>query len=167
MIIEPVKNHYGYWQATDVLKQLEETSIPAFNQMHPEAWGLFVFDSSTNHEVYAADARVAVALKMNLGPGGKVPVMRNTKFVNGLGVEIEQAMHKHNVPRGLKICWRENYGLKHSRNDAVPSLLSIQIQHAVQYIGLVPSWTSGPRSQSITRQLAKHATFVTSFQISL
>ena len=61
-------------------------------------------------------------------------------------------------------CWTENCGLKNSRNTAVPSLLSDQIQHALHYIDLVPSWTSEPsRSQSFTRQLAKHATFVTSF----
>jgi hypothetical protein len=100
--IEPGKNHDGYWQATDILKQLEEKAIPAFDQMHPEARGLFVFDNSTNHGAYAADALVAVASKMNLGPGGKVPVMRSTSFFNELGVEIEQAMHEHNVPKGLK-----------------------------------------------------------------
>ena len=70
--------------------------------MHPEARGLFVFDNSTNHGAYAADALVAMASKMNLGPGGKVPVMRSTSFFNELGVEIEQAMHEHNVPKGLK-----------------------------------------------------------------
>ena len=55
-----------------------------------------------NHGAYAADALVAVASKMNLGPGGKVPVMRNTTFVNGAGVEIEQVMHEQNKPKGLK-----------------------------------------------------------------
>ena len=35
-------------------------------------------NSSTNHGVYAADALVDIASKMNLGPGGKVPVMRST-----------------------------------------------------------------------------------------
>ena len=102
VIIEPGKNHDGYWQATDILKQLEEKAIPAFDQMHPGARGLFIFDNSTNHGAYAADALVAVASKMNLGSGGKVPVMRSTVFVNGAGVEIEQTMHEDNVPKGLK-----------------------------------------------------------------
>lgn len=100
--IEPGKNHDGYWQATDILKQLEEKAIPAFDQMHPGARGLFVFDNSTNHGAFAADALVAVASKMNLGPGGKVPVMRNTTFVNESGMEVEQTMHEDNVPKGLK-----------------------------------------------------------------
>ena len=103
VIIEPGKNHDGYWQATDILKQLEEKAIPVFRQMHPEARGLFVFDNSTNHGAYAADSLVAVvSSKMNLGPGGKFPVMRSATFVNGLGVKIEQAMHEQNVPKGLK-----------------------------------------------------------------
>ena len=120
-------------------------AIPAFNQMHPEARGLFVFDNSTNHGAYAADALVAVASKMNLGPGGKVPVMRNTTFVNGFGVEIEQAMHEHNVPKGLKkILSERGLWIKNSRNNAVPSLLSDQIQRAVKYTVLVPSRTSEP-----------------------
>ena len=73
VIIEPGKNNDGYLQATDdILKQLllEEKAIPAFDQMHPEARGLFVFDHSTNHGAYASGALVAVASKINLGPGG-------------------------------------------------------------------------------------------------
>jgi hypothetical protein len=74
---------------------LEEKAIPAFDhQLHPDAKGLSVFDNSTNHRAYPADALVAVTSKMNLGSaGGKVPVMRSTKFFNGAGTEIEQAMH--------------------------------------------------------------------------
>ena len=51
-IIEPGgKNHAGYWQEdTDILKQLEQKAIPAFNLMHPKAGGLFVFDNSTTME---------------------------------------------------------------------------------------------------------------------
>ena len=47
-IIEPGKNHDGYWQAADILKQLEEKAIPTFDEMHPGARGLFIFDNSTN-----------------------------------------------------------------------------------------------------------------------
>lgn len=103
-IIEPGKNHDGYWQATDILKQLEEKAIPAFEEMHPLARGLFIFDNSTNHGAYAADALVAVASKMNLNSGGKVPTMRATVFVDALsGVEIVQAMiTTEGVPKGLK-----------------------------------------------------------------
>jgi len=102
-IIEPGKNHDGYWQAPDILKQLEEKAIPAFEQMHPEARGLFMFDNSTNHGAYAADALVAVASKMNLNSGGKVPVMRTTKFVDASGTVVVQTMvDEHGIPKGLK-----------------------------------------------------------------
>ena len=103
-IIEPGKNHDGYWQATDILKQLEEKAIPAFDEMHPGARGLFIFDNSTNHGAFAADALVAVASKMNLNSGGKVPLMRETTFVEASsGAEITQAMiNGEGVPKGLK-----------------------------------------------------------------
>lgn len=104
VIIEPGKNHDGYWQATDILKQLEEKAIPAFDEMHPGARGLFIFDNSTNHGAFAADALVAVASKMNLNAGGKVPVMRETKFVEASsGAEVRQSMvNGEGVPKGLK-----------------------------------------------------------------
>ena len=70
LLIEPGKNHDGYWQATDILKQLEEKAIPGFDEMHPGARGIFIFDNSTNHGAYAADALLAIASKMNLNSGG-------------------------------------------------------------------------------------------------
>jgi len=81
------------------LKQLEEKAIPAFDQMHPEARGLFVFDNSTNHGAYAADALVAMASKMNLGPGGKVPVMRSTSFFNELALKLKKPCMDITYPR--------------------------------------------------------------------
>ena len=64
-IIEPGKNHDGYLQATDIPKQLEVKAIPAFDEMHPGARVLFIFDNRTNHGAFAADALLAVASKMN------------------------------------------------------------------------------------------------------
>lgn len=104
-IIKPGKSHDGYWQATDILKQqLEEKAIPAFDEMHPGARGLFIFDNSTNHGAYAADALVAVASKMNLNSGGKVPTMRGTMFLDASsGTEIMQSMVNYEgIPKGLK-----------------------------------------------------------------
>jgi hypothetical protein len=80
-IIEPGKNRHEYWQATDILKHLEEKAIPAFDEMHFGARGLFIFDNSTKHGAFAADALLAVASKMNLNSGGIVPLMRKTTFV--------------------------------------------------------------------------------------
>jgi hypothetical protein len=60
--------------------------------------------------------------------------MRSTTFFNGLGMETEQAMLEHNVPKGLKkILLERQLWIENSRNNMVPSLLSEQIQHAVQY----------------------------------
>ncbi len=48
VIIEPGKNHDGYWQVTNILKQLEEKAIPAFNQMYPKAGGsLYLITAQT------------------------------------------------------------------------------------------------------------------------
>ncbi len=49
-------------------------------------------------------------------------------------METEQAMLEHNVPKGLKkILLERQLWIENSRNNMVPSLLSEQIQHAVQY----------------------------------
>jgi hypothetical protein len=103
-IIEPGKNHDGSWQATDILKQLEEKAIPALDEMHPGARGLFIFDNSTNHGTFAANALLAVASKMNLNCGGKVPLTRETTFVEASsGTEIAESMiNNKGIPKGLK-----------------------------------------------------------------
>ncbi|KAI2511745.1 hypothetical protein MHU86_2639 [Fragilaria crotonensis] len=162
VIIEPGKNHDGYWQATDILKQLKEKAIPAFNQMHPEARGLFIFDNSTNHGAYAADALVAVASKMNLGSEGKVPMMRSTVFVNGAGVEIEQTMHEDNVPKGLKkvLLERELWIEKLPKHcGAKFAIESNPACCAIHRLGLC--MTSEPRSQFYMKQSTKLAISVT------
>jgi hypothetical protein len=59
------------------LKHLEEKAIPTFEQMHPEACGLFMFDNSTNHGVFEVGA--VVCSKVNLNSGGKICIRSNTK----------------------------------------------------------------------------------------
>ena len=102
-IIEPGKNHDGYWQAPDILRELELKALPAFEQMHPGASGLFVFDNSTNHGAYSNDALIATPGKMNLSSGGKVPAMRDTWFINAAGERVSQRMvDDEGIPKGLK-----------------------------------------------------------------
>src|SRR5436305_9994781 len=50
-------------------------AIPIFEHLHPGCVGIFAFDSSSGHSVYASDA--LFAHKMNLNPGGKQPLMRS------------------------------------------------------------------------------------------
>ena len=162
VIIEPGKNHDGYWQATDILKQLDEKTIPAFDQMHPNARGLFIFDNSTNHGAYAADVLVAVASKMNLGPGGnKVPVMRSTAFVNGAGVEMEQTMHEDDIPKGLKKVLLE----RELWIEKLPKLCGAKFAIesnptccAIHRLGAHPDFRA--QNSILTKQLPKHTTFV-------
>ena len=102
-VIEPGKNHDGYWQAPDILNQLEQKPIPAFEAMHPSATGLFVFDNSTNHGAYSSDALLAKPDKMNLKPGGEVPAMRSTFFINSSEERISQSMVlEDGSPKGLR-----------------------------------------------------------------
>jgi hypothetical protein len=65
---------------SDILSQLEEKANSDFEQMHPEACGLFFRTAHIKVVLHAVDA--LVCFKMNLNSGGKVPVMRATKFVN-------------------------------------------------------------------------------------
>ncbi|KAJ6552377.1 hypothetical protein B0H10DRAFT_2242143 [Mycena sp. CBHHK59/15] len=57
---------------------LEEVKdvIKIFNVKYPNGVAVFVFDCSSAHEAYASDA--LLAHKMNRGPGGKQPRMRDT-----------------------------------------------------------------------------------------
>ena len=58
--------------------QIKEKAIPIFNAIHPGCVAVFAFDNSSGHSVFAADA--LLAHKMNLGPGGKQPIMRPGMF---------------------------------------------------------------------------------------
>ncbi|CAG8579209.1 10036_t:CDS:2, partial [Scutellospora calospora] len=53
-------------------------AVDIFERTHPECVGVFVFDNATSHKAFAEDA--LVASKMNLGPGGTVPKMRDTMW---------------------------------------------------------------------------------------
>jgi hypothetical protein len=55
-----------------------EKAIPVFEKLHPGAVAVFAFDNSSSHGAFAADALNARA--MNVNPGGKQPIMRDTIF---------------------------------------------------------------------------------------
>ncbi|KAH8922870.1 hypothetical protein BT69DRAFT_1297588 [Atractiella rhizophila] len=58
------KNYEGYWDAAKPIAQF----VPVFEKYHPGDQALIMFDNSTGHGAFAADALVAT--RMNLGPGG-------------------------------------------------------------------------------------------------
>ena len=57
------------------MKQMEK-AIYIFDRIHPEAQSLFLFDNAPSH--YKIPDDVPNADKMNAGPVGKQPVMRDT-----------------------------------------------------------------------------------------
>ena len=76
--LKPGKNQEGYWIAEHLLEQIKYKAIPIFETLYPNCIAVFAFDNSSNHAVFSKDA--LVANRMNLKPGGKQPIMRNTHF---------------------------------------------------------------------------------------
>ncbi|CAB4474979.1 unnamed protein product [Rhizophagus irregularis] len=74
--LEPGKDREGYWTAENVLNQIKTKAIPIFEILHPNCIGVFAFDNSSNHAIFAKDA--LVSKRMNLNPGGLQPKMRDT-----------------------------------------------------------------------------------------
>src|SRR5437763_14413755 len=59
-----------------LIEQLEYKAIPIFETLFPNCIAVFAFDNSSNHSAFAPDA--LVAKRMNIGPGGNAPKMRDT-----------------------------------------------------------------------------------------
>jgi len=76
--LKPGINQDGYWTAEHLLEQIEYKAIPIFEALYPDCIAVFAFDNSSNHAAFRNDA--LVAKRMNLKPGGKQPVMRDTYF---------------------------------------------------------------------------------------
>ena len=66
-----------YWSSEMLAEQTLEVAVPLFEIAFPpdQFQGLFLFDNATSHNVIAPD--VLDTRKMNLGSGGKQPVMRD------------------------------------------------------------------------------------------
>jgi len=63
----------NYWTGEKMVDHTRRI-IPILKYAFPGCEGLFAFDNASNHSAFAPDA--LVASKMNLGPGGKQPLMR-------------------------------------------------------------------------------------------
>ena len=71
------QEHDGWWTNKLMLAQLKQ-AIKIFDITHPGKQGLFLFDNSTGHNAYAADA--LLAHKMGCNPSGKQPFLRATEW---------------------------------------------------------------------------------------
>ncbi|KAF8243258.1 hypothetical protein K440DRAFT_530788, partial [Wilcoxina mikolae CBS 423.85] len=68
----------GYWNSERMLAQVINKAIPIFEKAYLDHIAVFAFDNSSGHACKAEDA--LVASRMNLNPGGKQPLMRDTTF---------------------------------------------------------------------------------------
>jgi hypothetical protein len=88
----------SYWKSEDVVNQLRNLALPLFEKAYPGYQALFYFDNATNHAAYAPDALRAEL--MNLGPGGKQPVIRNG--FNPLTQSPQNMQDMNGIPKGMK-----------------------------------------------------------------
>ncbi len=83
------KSDDGWWNAEKMVEQTRK-AIRVFNHAFPDDIAVFAFDNSSGHACKAPTALVAG--RMNLGPGGKQPRMRNTDFTRPDGTSTFQSM---------------------------------------------------------------------------
>jgi hypothetical protein len=76
--LKPGKNQDGWWTAKHLIKQVTKKAIPMFEAVFPGCVAVFAFDNSTNHGAMSENALCAD--RMNVGPGGKQPIMHPTRF---------------------------------------------------------------------------------------
>jgi hypothetical protein len=91
----------GYWNSEKFLKQVEQT-VTIAEMKYPSIThnSVFLFDQSSGHTAYAADA--LNANRMNVNPGGTQPRMRDTVW-NGK----VQRMVENGVPKGMRTVLEE------------------------------------------------------------
>ena len=85
----------------DLLLPPVEKAVDIFEKIHPEAKGIFLFDNAPSHRKVATDALNVD--KMNVHPGGKQPVMRDTVW-EGL---VQKLVGEDGVPKGMKVIQEE------------------------------------------------------------
>ncbi|CAB1098726.1 unnamed protein product [Ectocarpus sp. CCAP 1310/34] len=81
-VIMPVgQQHDGYWTSDDMCAQLPAIIAMAELTSGPHRQGVFIFDNSTGHNPYDADA--LLAHNINLAPGGEKVALRVFEDVDG------------------------------------------------------------------------------------
>ncbi|KAG0632761.1 hypothetical protein HOY80DRAFT_1113696, partial [Tuber brumale] len=71
--LEYEKNNY--WTGDKIVHHTMQIALPIFRIAFPGCQALFAFDNASNHSCHASDA--LIASKMNRGPGGSQPLMRD------------------------------------------------------------------------------------------
>ena len=74
-IIYPGKNHDKWWDITQLMEQVK-IAIAIFEREFPGCIGVWLFDCSSAHEALAPNA--LNVNKMNVNPGGKQTILRDT-----------------------------------------------------------------------------------------
>jgi hypothetical protein len=77
IIIHPGKNGGdAWWDAKQLIKQMEDHALPVFKEAHPGKVGLWIFDQSSAHASLPEDA--IRPFEMNKSDGGKQPRAHDT-----------------------------------------------------------------------------------------
>ena len=93
-------NKDGYFTNEHLLKQVAK-AVDIFEQVHPDARGLFLFDNAPSHRKMADEALNAD--KINVGPGGKQPKMRDTVW----GGQTQKMVDHNGTPKGMRTVLQE------------------------------------------------------------
>lgn len=87
VLILPGKSREGYWEGQHVVEQWQRLARPVFELLHPDCVGVWQYDNSSGHNLFAPDALVAT--RLNANPGGQQPPMRKGWFIRLEMVETE------------------------------------------------------------------------------
>jgi hypothetical protein len=87
--LKPGAGAEGYWMGEHVVKQLKEEAIAIFDILHPGKQALFMFDNSSNHNVFAPDALLCGKMNLLNGGAGKT----HSTMRDGSHSGIPQPMH--------------------------------------------------------------------------
>ena len=95
LLLETQKD--GYSNSEMFLAQVE-TAIDTFSRRFPDKVGIFIFDNAPSHRKFPEDSLNATA--MNVRPGGKQPVMRDTSWND----RIQKMTLPDGTPKGYEAC---------------------------------------------------------------
>ncbi|XP_062520189.1 uncharacterized protein LOC134195206 [Corticium candelabrum] len=96
-IIEYGENRDGYWTHDKFIGQVKQAAMIAEFKYPKDMYTiLWIFDQSSNHKAKAKDA--LIASRMNVGPGGAQPKMRDTLY-NG---RLQKLVDDAGEPKGLR-----------------------------------------------------------------
>ena len=90
----------GYFESNRFLIQVNK-AIDIFNSKNPGKQALFIFDNAPSHRK-CSDESLNVK-KMNVGPGGKQPVMKDTVFDG----KVQKLVNDSGSPKGMKLVLQE------------------------------------------------------------